>query len=64
MGEAPPLFVVDGRGEAQLVNYRLRGRYYVVDRIFSAAELRLGTKRQEIVRITRVAESSQRRRGS
>ncbi|UIJ47335.1 P-type conjugative transfer protein TrbG [Sphingomonas cannabina] len=52
-GEAPPLFLVDAQGQAQLVNYRLRGRYYVVDRLFGAAELRLGLKRQDIVRITR-----------
>jgi len=52
-GEAPPLFLVDGKGEAQLVNYRLRGRFYVVDRLFDAAELRLGLKKQQIVRITR-----------
>jgi len=54
VGEAPPLFLVDRKGDAQLVNYRLRGRYYVVDRLFDAAELRLGTKRQDIVRIRRV----------
>jgi type IV secretion system protein VirB9 len=53
VGEAPPLFLVDRKGEAQLVNYRLRGRYYVVDRLFDAAELRLGTKRQQVVRISR-----------
>jgi type IV secretion system protein VirB9 len=52
-GEAPPLFLVDPKGEAQLVNYRLRGRYYVVDRLFDRAELRLGTKRQQVVRISR-----------
>jgi type IV secretion system protein VirB9 len=52
VGEAPPLFLVDERGEAQLVNYRLRGRYYVVDRLFDTAELRLGTKRQQVVRIS------------
>ena len=55
VGEAPPLFLVDRKGEAQLVNYRLRGRYYVVDRLFDAAELRLGTKRQDVVRIRRIA---------
>lgn len=53
VGEAPPLFLVDERGEGQLVNYRLRGRYYVVDRLFDTAELRLGTKRQQVVRISR-----------
>lgn len=53
VGEAPPLFVLGDDGEAELVNYRMSGRYYVVDRIFGAAELRLGTKKQKIVRITR-----------
>lgn len=53
VGEAPPLFVVGEDGEAQLVNYRVAGRYYVVDRLFDAAELRLGGKRQKIVRIER-----------
>ena len=64
VGEAPPLFLVDGKGEAQLVNYRLQGRFYVVDRIFDAAELRLGLKRQDVVRITRVGEASTRRKRS
>jgi type IV secretion system protein TrbG len=53
VGEAPPLFVTGANGEAQLVNYRMRGDYYVVDRLFDAAELRLGEKHQDIVRITR-----------
>jgi type IV secretion system protein VirB9 len=52
-GEAPPLFILGPDGEAQLVNYRVAGRYYVVDRLFGAAELRLGEKTQQIVRITR-----------
>ncbi len=55
VGEAPPLFLVDRKGDAQLVNYRLRGRFYIVDRLFDAAELRLGTKRQDVVRIRRTA---------
>src|SRR3546814_11916473 len=46
VGEAPPLFVIGDDGEAQLVNYRMAGRYYVVDRLFGAAELRLGGKKQ------------------
>jgi P-type conjugative transfer protein TrbG len=62
VGEAPPLFLVGAKGEAQLVNYRLRGRYYVVDRIFDVAELRLGAKRQEIVRLTRIDEAGRRGR--
>lgn len=60
-GEAPPLFVVGQGGRAELVNYRLSGRYYIVDRLFAAAELRLGEKRQQVVRITR-AEDGRRRR--
>ena len=64
VGEAPPLFLVDAKGVAELVNYRVQGRFYVVDRLFDAAELRLGTRRQDIVRITRVAEEPARRRGA
>lgn len=60
VGEAPPLFLVGAKGEAQLVNYRLRGRYYVVDRIFEVAELRLGTKHQDVVRLTRVDKAGRR----
>jgi len=64
VGEAPPIFLVDGKGEAQLVNYRVKGRFYVVDRIFDVAELRLGTKHQQVVRISRVADGTPKRRGS
>lgn len=57
-GEAPPLFVLGDKGEAELVNYRVAGRFYVVDRLFAAAELRLGAKKQQIVRITRAGKDS------
>ena len=49
--DAPPLFVLGAKGEAELVNYRVRGVYYVVDHLFRAAELRLGTAPQTVVRI-------------
>ena len=52
-GEAPPLFILGREGKPELVNYRMRGNYYVVDRLFAAAELRLGEKKQAIVRIVR-----------
>jgi type IV secretion system protein VirB9 len=52
-GEAPPLFVIGPDGGAQLVNYRVRRNYYIVDRLFAAAELRLGTDPQQVVRISR-----------
>lgn len=52
--EAPPLFVTDSKGSSRkLVNYRVRGEYYVVDRLFDHAELRLGEKKQQVVRIER-----------
>ena len=49
--DMPPLFVLGDGGDAELVNYRIRSNYYVVDRLFQAAELRLGTKRQTVVKI-------------
>ena len=63
VGEAPPLFIVAPSGEAELVNYRVRGRYYIVDRIFDAAELRLGTRKQQVVRVDRVADGRASRKG-
>ncbi len=55
-GEAPPLFVVGNEGDTQLVNYRVKGRYYIVDRLFARAELRLGEKDQQVVTIGRTAQ--------
>jgi P-type conjugative transfer protein TrbG len=52
-GEAPPLFVIGPEGDGQLVNYRVRQNYYIVDRLFAAAELRLGGEHQQTVRISR-----------
>ncbi len=60
-GEAPPLFVVGRNGQSQLVNYRINGAYYVVDRLFGAAELRLGEKDQNVVRILRKEPKSARK---
>ena len=51
--DLPPLFVLGEDGDAELVNYRVRSNYYVVDRLFRAAELRLGTSNQTVVRISR-----------
>lgn len=53
-GEMPPLFFIGASGNSELVNYRARQNYYVVDRLFAAAELRLGDKdSQRRVRIVR-----------
>lgn len=66
-GEAPPLFVVGPEGNSELVNYRVKGNYYVVDRLFAAAELRLGQKKQQVVRINRTdtvaSDSSKENKG-
>ncbi len=56
-GEAPPLFVMGRKGKSQLVNYRVKGSYYIVDRLFKTAELRLGEKDQDVVRIVRDTKS-------
>jgi type IV secretion system protein VirB9 len=52
-GEMPPLFVIGSDGGTELVNYRARQNYYIVDRLFAAAELRLGGDNQQKVRIVR-----------
>jgi type IV secretion system protein VirB9 len=57
--EAPALFVLRD-SETQLVNYRVKGDTYVIDRLIDAAELRVGQQDQEIVRITRTSGESAR----
>ncbi|MCA1438214.1 P-type conjugative transfer protein TrbG [Bradyrhizobium sp. BRP20] len=52
-GEMPPLFVIGPDGKTELVNYRAYGNVLIVDRLFAAAELRLGGERQQKVRIVR-----------
>lgn len=57
-GEMPPFFVIGEGGDAELVNYRVSGRYLIVDRLFREAELRLGAGRRQVrVRITNRARS-------
>jgi P-type conjugative transfer protein TrbG len=52
-GEMPPLWVIGAEGGAELVNYRVQGNHMIVDRLFAAAELRLGGDPQQKVRIVR-----------
>jgi type IV secretion system protein TrbG len=54
-GEMPPLFIIGPEGRtSELVNYRVRGNHMIVDRLFAAAELRLGDAASERrVRIVR-----------
>lgn len=61
-GELPPLFVIGAKGEAELVNYRVSGRYMIVDRLFARAELRLGGRKgQQTVGIVSTRNGSGRR---
>jgi len=50
-----PLFIVGPQGKtSELVNYRVRSNHMIVDRLFAAAELRLGDRGSESrVRIVR-----------
>lgn len=52
-GDLPPLFLVGPDGDLQLVNHRYQAPYYIVDRLFGAVELRLGSDRAQAVRISR-----------
>jgi type IV secretion system protein TrbG len=50
----PPIFVIGPDGKPEIVNSRIFRNALIVDRIFGAAELRLGAgKRQQVVRISR-----------
>jgi type IV secretion system protein TrbG len=51
--EAPAFFVLDSTNQVQIVNVRVKNEYYIVDRLFERAELRVGQQDQEIVRIAR-----------
>nr|HMN84295.1 P-type conjugative transfer protein TrbG [Burkholderiaceae bacterium] len=51
-GEMPPIFVIGPEGETQIVNSRVHRNILIVDRLFGAAELRLGSgDKQQTVRI-------------
>lgn len=55
--KSPVLYVLSNEGETEIVNYRVRGNFYVLDRLIDIAELRLGRSKQEVVRITRKSAS-------
>jgi len=42
VSDAPVLFLKDSNGDLTLTNYRVKGSYYIVDRLFQEAELRVG----------------------
>lgn len=56
--EAPVLFVLSESDDStQLVNYRVRNEFYIVDRLFQKAELRIGQKDQIIYQIIKEDKS-------
>jgi P-type conjugative transfer protein TrbG len=52
--DSPLLFLIDGKGATALLNYAIRGQYYVTDRVIDRAALVLGSGRdQQRLEITR-----------
>ena len=49
--DAPSLFVLDDEDNPLMVNYRVKGNYYIVDRLFQKAQLRVGPK--QVVNLVR-----------
>jgi len=49
--DAPALFVVED-GKPLLVNYRIKDRLYIVDRMFANAQLRVGDRQVDVERCT------------
>jgi type IV secretory pathway VirB9-like protein len=51
MASDAPTLMVDADGAGALVNYQVKGRYYIVDRLFKQAVLVSGTgkDRQQII---------------
>jgi len=46
-GQMPPLFGLSEGNQAELLNYRVSGRFMIVDRLLERAELRLGDRRSQ-----------------
>ena len=55
--ETPAFYILLDRKET-LTNYRVKGRYYVVDHLFDRGYLKIGTKRVAIVREDKLAVSN------
>lgn len=50
VSEKPLLFILNEDDESMLVNYRVKGDLYIVDRLFKEAELRIGTDNKISIR--------------
>lgn len=55
--ETPAFYILLDKKET-LSNYRVKGRYFIVDRLFDRAYLKIGTKRVAIVREDKLTDSN------
>lgn len=51
VSEAPVLFVLEPGEDPLLVNYRVEGDYYILDRLFTKAELLVGTQKKVVIEL-------------
>jgi len=51
MQDAPALFVGHGYGKERVVNYRVEGNYYIIDRVVKNMELRVGQSHPTVLSI-------------
>jgi type IV secretion system protein VirB9 len=51
VGELPPLFVISHEDKPQIVNYRFKSNFYIVDRLFYKALLQIGQKKPQQIYI-------------
>lgn len=52
--ETPGLFVLSETSEREIINYRVVGRFYIIDKLIERAELRIGNKNPKSVGIERI----------
>jgi type IV secretion system protein VirB9 len=53
VSEAPALFLLEDGCEPLLTNYRVKGDYYIVDRLLERAELRVGPSKRVTIELER-----------
>lgn len=53
VSEAPALFLVEEDSEPLLTNYRIKGDFYIVDRLLDKAELRVGPTKKVTIELER-----------
>ncbi|MBQ9595805.1 MAG: TrbG/VirB9 family P-type conjugative transfer protein, partial [Synergistaceae bacterium] len=55
--ETPAFYIVLAKKET-LTNFRVKGRYYIVDRLFDKAYMKVGSRRVAIVRADKLIDSN------